>query len=97
MSSPWFLLAIALFLAIIAGGVLTRTLGAGIVLLNPRDLYYGWLGFEPWEFKKNAIYWAGEHFDRNRRALDQRARVVHILTVLFVLELLCLIVWVASA
>gem|GEM_PF-4289011 len=20
--------------------------------MNPRDLYYGWLGFESWEFKK---------------------------------------------
>src|SRR4029453_9512813 len=36
-----------------------------ITLPNPRVLYSEALTEQPWEFRKNAIYYAGQHFDRN--------------------------------
>jgi len=91
--SVWFISALLLFLAIVIIGLITRPWGS-VILADPQKFYDKWLHFQEWEFKKNAIYWAGEHFAANVSLVNRKARMMTIMTILFLVEAGFLLVWI---
>ncbi len=93
--SHWFVGAMLVALGTAVIGVTARTRGA-LVLPNPRVLYEQWLHLSPWEFQKDAIFFAGKHFDANARLVRAKALAVAVMAGLVVLELLLLVAWLAG-
>lgn len=91
--STWFFLALATFLAIAVVGIIARSCG-GLKLVSPQKLYEGWLHYSEWEFKKNAIYWAGQHFESNRSIINTKAILANIMMILFFVQGLFWFLWV---
>ncbi len=62
-------------------------------MISPAVFYEGWLSMSESEFKKNAIFFAGEHFNRNANVMDEKYRF-------FLWSILCLglesVCWVLS-
>jgi hypothetical protein len=94
--SPWFLSAILAFVLIVAIGGVARVLGT-VRIASPEQLYEGWLEYEPWEFKKNAVYWAGEHSRANTRVIRRKGIAAAALTAILIAEVGLLAVWVAAS
>jgi hypothetical protein len=94
-SAAPFISAVALAaLVLILAGV-GRTYGA-IALANPKVLYTKYLHLAEWEFKKNALYWAGEHFQANLDLVNRKARLERWATGLLALEALMLLLWLSG-
>lgn len=91
-TSVWFVSAIVLSLATSLAGIVTISAGS-ITTIAPGTLYQKWLSYGDWEFKKNLVYWAGEHFDKNSRLVNTKGWITVALTVTFLLETGCLLVW----
>ncbi len=91
-SSPWFLSAIGLFSAVALVGILSMSLGS-LEIVSPKRLYETWLHYEPWEFRKNALYWAGRHYERNRTIINRKAYALAALVVFFSTEGALFIAW----
>ena len=95
--SDWrFLLAIALFIALSTVGLVDQSSPA-IKVVNPNIIFNEWLELDEWEFKKDAIARAGEHFEYNANYLLKKARATAWMTGLFLAELLFLLAWVVTA
>jgi hypothetical protein len=86
-------LAIASFGLQLIIGTYARLCGK-VRMLNPAILYERWLGWEPWEFKKNFVYWAGEDFKENVRLVDKKWSLSLTISLLFFLEVALLVAWV---
>jgi hypothetical protein len=93
--SPWFVSALSVLGAIIVIGAVARIWGA-VQLITPRMLYKEWLNFTEWEFKKNAVHWAGEHFEANYTLVNNKAWAAFWMTVLMLLEMGLLLAWVVT-
>lgn len=93
--SPWFLSAFSIFMVVIVIGAVARVRGS-LQLITPQSLYDDWLHYSEWEFKKNAIYWAGQHFKANRSLVNNRAHAAFGMTVLLLLEMGLLLAWVVT-
>jgi hypothetical protein len=90
-----FYFAIACFVVLMIVGVLAQARGA-VKLANPALFYTQWLHFSDWEFKKNAIYFAGQHFETNGALIQRKATASIVMTVLFLMELLFLFSWLVT-
>jgi hypothetical protein len=55
------------------------------------------LHYPEWEFKKNAVAWAGEHFKDNVRVVQKKARTAAWMTAAFTVELLFILAWVVTS
>jgi hypothetical protein len=75
--------------------VISRLKG-DIALLSPFKIYQTELHKTEWEFKKDAIYWAGINFEHNNNIVLQRHRLVILMSFIFLMEAAVLAVWVAS-
>jgi len=95
-TSCWFLGAIGLAGVAIIIGLIGRSWGR-ITLANPRVLYEQWLHKPVWEFKKDMLYFAGQHFEKSSDFVNTKSRLVTVMSVLFFLETLLLFVWIAFA
>ncbi len=84
--SPWFIAALVAFAAAISFGVAGRAYGF-VTLVNPKVVYDQWLHFTEWEFKKNAIYFAGEHYEANASLVNTKGRFLTVMSLLFVVEI----------
>jgi hypothetical protein len=84
--SIWFILSLLSFLAVIIVGIVGQRAGT-LKLIDPKIIYEKHLYFSQWEFKKNQIYWAGEHFSFNNNSIELKSRYLDILTMLFGLEI----------
>lgn len=91
-----FVSAMGFGLTAIVCGLVARIHG-GVKLVNPGKLYDGWLHWSPWEFHKNALYWAGKDFRTNATLVGKKSRMVTIVTGLFIAEMLCLLLWIIGA
>lgn len=91
-SSLWFIAAVCVFFSAVILGTLARITG-NIIVLNPARIYKDWLGFSEWEFKKNLIFFAGQHFESNRNLAKKRGWLTTITVALFIIEGLLLSVW----
>jgi hypothetical protein len=67
---------------------------SGLVFLTPKVLYEDYLSLTDVEFKRTAIYWAGQHFERNAAMIDRNARLLATGVSCFALEALLVAVWV---
>lgn len=95
--SCWFVSAIVVFGLITLVGFMGRT-SSGLKLISPQKLYNkNWLGWSEWEFKKNAIYWAGKHFQHNALLINKKANFGIAMTILLAMEVVLIILWVAQS
>ena len=91
--SLWFYVAALAFVAAIVTAVIGRVRGR-VIALHPATLYEKWLHYSEWEFKKNFIHFAGEHFEANRQLVDRRNTLTVWASILFLAEALAVAVWV---
>lgn len=91
-SAPFYA-GMALFVVVAVAGVISTTLGE-ITALSPKLLRdNGWLEKQLPGFKKDAVYWAGQHFEKGSKLVNRKGHVATVLTVLFVAETIFLLVW----
>lgn len=90
--SPCFGLALAAFVAVVVLGAVARVWG-NVKLISPQVLYDDWLHYSEWEFKKNAIYFAGQHFETNRSLVNNKSWAGLAMTALLLLEVGLLVAW----
>ena len=93
--SPWFILALSAFITVVVVGAVARVSGS-VKLINPQVFYGQWLHYSEWEFKKNAVYWAGQHFDANSSLVNNKAWVAFGMTALLLVEVGLLLAWVLT-
>lgn len=93
--SKWFIGAAGCFIAAMVLGVHARLSGK-LEVINPMKMYRNWLHLSEWEFKKDAIYRAGEAFNENKRAIDAKSRYGLLSFIGFLLEAILLAAWAAS-
>ena len=84
-TSWWFIMACILAMTAVVIGVIGRSWG-GITLVHPNILYEKWLHREEWEFQKDMLYFAAEHFEENASLVNWKGRLITIMTILFLLE-----------
>lgn len=65
------------------------------MLPDPKRLYEHSLHETEWAFMKNAIYFAGQHFDENAKTVRRKGNVTLTVAILFGLEILALVAWIA--
>ena len=91
-----FVAAMALAVLAIILGVIGRSSG-GIILTNPGNLHEKFLHRGEWTFKKDMIYFAGEHFKKNKDVVEQKHTITTAMTWLFLGEMALLLFWVIFA
>jgi hypothetical protein len=90
--SSWFIFAMLCAVLAIACGVWGRMYGS-LILVDPGVLYRESLHESQWEFKKNAIVYAGQHFQRNATTIEFKGLLSDGVVMFFILEMACFIVW----
>jgi len=91
--SPFFIFAMMVFLVAAIVGIFGRVAGS-LALPDPMIMYQKSLHCSEWEFKKNQIYFAGEHFEYNVQAIRKKGNVALCLTVMLVLEIVAFVIWI---
>lgn len=91
--SPFFVFAMAVFLLAAIVGILGRVAGT-LALPDPMIMYEKSLHCSEWEFKKNQIYFAGEHFDYNVQAVRKKGNVAICVTIMLLLEIVAFVIWI---
>ena len=93
LHSGLWILSIGLFILVITFGIVAKVGYGGLDYISPERLYEGWLAFPEVEFKKNLLYWAGEHFRENFNIARWQARFADAIAIATLLEILCLALW----
>jgi hypothetical protein len=96
LNSGWVVGAVAAGVSVVIVGLVARLRGI-LVLPGPTMFYEKWLGFSESEFQRNALYFAGKHFESNRQTVNRKAVAVAIMGGLFVGELALFLIWAATA
>jgi hypothetical protein len=96
LRSPWLWSAVAAATIVAVIGIVTRVRGS-IVLPSPSMFYQQSMGLTPWEFQRDALYFAGEHFERNRLAVSSKATIAAVMAGVFACELALFLAWVLCA
>lgn len=91
-SSSRFIAALVAFIVAVICGVVGRAWGS-VTLVNPKVIYEKWLHYPEWEFKKTALYWAGEHYEANALLVNRKGYFLTAMSALFVVEVLLLLSW----
>jgi hypothetical protein len=68
---------------------------SGLKLISPEKVYNKWLMWSEWEFKKNALYWAGQDFNHNASLVNRKANFAIAMSLLLIVGVLLLVLWVA--
>ena len=90
--SAWFAAAIAIAALIAIIGMIARVSGA-LSLPNPQRFFEKWYHLSAFEFQKNALYFAGQHFQSNLTLVNRKSMAATVMTGLFLCEIACLVVW----
>ena len=90
--SLWFIAAIGLAISTLCTGIVAIQFGS-LVAFSPTILYEKWLEWPDWEFKKNAIFWAGRHFETNSQLLDRKFWATTALMTMYFAETGSLLIW----
>jgi hypothetical protein len=91
----------ALFYAAIGVFSLSAIIGiagrmcSGLKLISPEKVYNKWIMWSEWEFKKNALYWAGQDFNHNASLVNRKANFAIAMSLLLIAEVILLALWVA--
>jgi hypothetical protein len=94
--SVWFIAALLIAVAVIVCGLVGRVKGT-LTVPNPAIHWRESLWLSQYEFKKDAVYFAGLHFDANAKAVNLKGRITIAMTVLMGLEIACFSAWIARA
>ncbi len=94
--SVWFILAIVSFILLASTGLFARVRGT-LTLPNPAVIYRESLHETEWAFRKNAIYFAGQHFNANAQAIRTKGTLATTMAAFIVLEILFFLLWIARA
>jgi len=92
--SLWFKAAVVVFVLSAIVGIIGR-IYSGLKLISPQKLYDEWLSWSEWEFKKNVLYWAGQHFKYNASLVNRKANFAIVMSLLLVAEIVFIVLWVA--
>jgi hypothetical protein len=90
--SWWFISAMVAAAAAIIIAVIARARGA-LDLPSPQVLWQESMQLTPWEFQRDALYWAGIAFENNRQLVNNKAEAVAWMSGCFGLELLLFLGW----
>jgi hypothetical protein len=93
-SSGWFVLGLVLFGVVLALGVTGRVSGR-LTLPDPQVHWNEALSQSPWEFRKSAIYFAGQHFDLNAKAIERKSIITIWMAALLGAEIVAFALWIA--
>lgn len=88
--------AMGLYILLVVIGTVGLSMG-GVKLFHPKLLYEKWLSNSIWEFKKDAIYFAGQNFEDNKKIINAKSRLRNIMTILLLIELMIVISWISVA
>jgi len=91
--SLWFIAAIVAFILCAIVGIMGRNY-SDLMLISPQKLYEKWLSRSEWEFKKDAIYFAGQHFQHNTSLVKKKDKFAILMSVLTVAEIIFIVLWV---
>jgi hypothetical protein len=94
MRAGWLCAAICLFVLAAAVGVIGQLKGR-LMMITPKILYEYWLQLPAVEFKKNLIFSAGQHLERNAKLIARKQYFLVASTAIFFLDALCLVFSVA--
>lgn len=94
--SAWLLGAIAIYLLLTIIGIYGLRKG-GVKLIHPMKLFDEWLSDTQWEFRKDAVYFAGQHLEQNKKIVDVKSLLRDIMNVLLLGELIMVFVWIVTA
>jgi hypothetical protein len=94
--SYWLYAALTVFFVQLIVGTIPRFWGR-IKLIKPEVLWQRWLHKSTWQFKKDYIYFASEDFNHNAELLKSRWWLTVAVSILFFVEVLLLLIWVALA
>ena len=97
-SSAWFIAAMIVAAVTLALGVASVIISntSGIWYINPENVYQDWLDYSEGDFKKNAIYWAGQHFNSNVELITKMEWMLTGMLILFSIEAMLLLVWILT-
>jgi hypothetical protein len=90
----WFIAAMILFVSACTVGITAQMKGK-LTIVTPKALYNQWLHFSELEFQKNLIFFSGQHLDTNLDLIALKQRLLVFATIIFSLEILCLVASVA--
>ena len=93
--STWLKLAVAMFLVSVALVLLGRWSGK-LTLPNPKIHFNESLHHDEWTFQKNAIFFAGRHFDMNADAIRLKGNIFGAALAAVSVEIVLLVVWIGS-
>ncbi len=65
-----------------------------VKIVSPTKLFSQWLHFSQWEFKKNAIYKAGEDYDSMSKTLASKNRWFVTAIIFYMIEIILLTLWI---
>lgn len=94
--SGWLYLALGMFVLTIGLGTYAVWTGT-VKLLNPGVLHQGHLHKEPWRFKADLIYRAGEAHRHNGELVNKKWNIAVAMTVCFAVEVASLTAWILLA
>jgi hypothetical protein len=89
-----FVLAVASLTAASTLGIVGRLRGA-LTLVDPGVLYRKSLHESEWEFKKNAVFFAGQHFEANAAAIHEKRLIAVVMSAAMLGALLSAVIWLA--
>jgi hypothetical protein len=95
MLNAWFLVSLAIFLFSIILSIIAKS-SNGIILPSPKELYNKYLHYSEWEFRKNFIYWSGEHYEKNKDMVANKAKYIVYIFILFLLEAAMMGYWLVK-
>ena len=97
LQSLWFIGALIPFVAILVIGASARAWPwGGLILPSPQVLYDDWLEDSDLKFRKDAVKYAGKHFESNRFLINTKGYIADFMTALFVAETMLLLTWVLT-
>lgn len=92
--SLWFYAAIVAFVFCAVVGIISRA-HSDLKLVSPQKLWDKWLSRSEWEFKKDAIFFAGQHFKHNTSLVNKKANSATVMSMLLVAQIVFIVLWVA--
>ena len=96
LRSRWFICAVGIAVLVAGIGLYARLTGS-LVLPSPAALWQTSMKLSTWEFQRDAFYFAGQHYEANRKIVNRKAAAAGIMVVLFACELLLMLIWVSRA
>ena len=94
-TSQLFIVGLLLFAVLVVLGLMGRIMGI-LTLSDPMVHYNTSLHESEWEFKKNAIYFAGLHFESEANATRRKGNLAILITLLLVAQILSFAFWIAG-